>query len=243
MPWRRVSPTPTLISTTQWPRVPECVTPANRSHPPGRGARRPWCGAASAERHRRRRSGRRSRDDGRPRRGHGRRPIAEQLGQPPMLRAEDLGRSERHEREPMCSTGERLGPRRPQERAHRPCEQEPGSPALAVDDALDVGAHLRGAMELVDRHQPRRGKRGTDVLTNELEHTVVVEVEHERVPSMGNRAQQRGLPGSAGPFEQDRRLFVEQSVDERIGPPLHVPDRRKHLLGLAQTDESSLIPA
>jgi len=122
-----------------------------------------------------------------------------QLGQPPMLRTGDFGRSERHEREPMCSTGERLGPRRQQERTHRPGEQEPGRTTLAIDDALDVGEHLRGAMELVDRHEPRRCQRGTDVLTSELEHAVIVEVDHERVPSMGDRGSSVDLPDPRGP--------------------------------------------
>ena len=121
-----------------------------------------------------------------------------------------------------------------------PGEQEPGRPALAVDNALDVGEHLRGAMELVDRHQPWRCQRGTDVLTNELEHAVVIEVEHESVPSLGDRAEQRGLAGSPGAFEQDRRLFVEQPVDERIGPPFNMLDRRNH--GLSASSNRRIVP-
>ena len=45
--------------------------------------------------------------------------------------------------------------------------------------------------------------------------------------------------GRSRTFEQDRRLFVEQSVDVRIGPPFHVLDLREHAFHPNEADESS----
>ena len=152
----------------------------------------------------------------------------EQLSQPSLLRTERLGRSQRHQREPMRSTSERLGPGREQEGAHRSGEQEAPCAAFAVDDALDVREHFGRSVELIDGDEPRRCQRRADILPNELEHAVVVEIEDDSATSLGDGAQHRGLTGPARAFEQDRRLLVEQIVDERFCPPLHVFDRGDH---------------
>ena len=139
----------------------------------------------------------------------------------------------------MSATGEGLGAGREQKRTHRAGEQEACRTTLAIDDALDEGEHLGRAVKLVDRHETGGLERGADVLAKELEHAVIVEVENRGVPAPGDSAKQGRLPRSPRPFEQDRWLFVEQSVHERFGPPLNVPGHLNHRPRLSQLEETS----
>ena len=128
----------------------------------------------------------------------------------------------------MSATGEGLGAGWEQERTHRSSKQKSTRAALSIDDSLDERENLGRAMELVDGDELGGRQRRANVLADEPEHAVIVEVEHRGVPAPGDSAKQGGLPGAPGPFEQDRRFFVEQSVQERFGPPLNVPGRLKH---------------
>ena len=84
----------------------------------------------------------------------------------------------------MSATGEGLGAGWEQERTHRTGEQKACRPTLAIDDSLHEGEHLGRTVELVDRHEPGRGQRGTDIFANEVEHGGVREGSPDQIPPL-----------------------------------------------------------